>query len=175
MLILVILISILNSLSLCGFFVSDSPRKANSENYFSPSLSFCFSRNFQRIDTLFSVQFPLTYVVDWDFKILTALWKIVSAQWWFGWEAQGLLPVISSKLSVKLQQCACSHRPDPGCAGIVSPGPVCGLSSGFGWDLLCFSQLNYKILPFFTNFTYQVSTWKYSFYSVSVCLKLWGS
>lgn len=58
----------------------------------------------------------------------------------------------------KPEQCACRHRADPGCVGVVSPHPICGLSLGFGWDLLCFSQLNYKILPFLTNFTYQVST-----------------
>lgn len=71
---------------------------------------------------------------------------------WLG--AQGLLPGISNKLSVKPQQCACSHRADPGCVGIVSPHPTCGLSLGFGWDLLCFSKLNYNILPFLSNFTY---------------------
>lgn len=126
---------------LMWFFVSDSTRKANLES--SPLLSFCLSKSFQRIDTLFSLQFPLKYVVNWGFKVLTALWKIVSAQCWFGWKAQSLLPGISNKLSVKPQQCACSHRPDPGGVGIVSPHPILVWVWGLGG--ICFVFLNWSM------------------------------
>lgn len=56
-------------------------------------------------------------------------------------KAQSLLSGISNKLSVKPQQCACSHRADPGYVGIVSPHLICGLSLGFGWDLLFFFSI----------------------------------
>lgn len=58
------------------FFVSGSIKKANSENCFP----FDFSGQVRRINILFCLRFPLEYVVDCDFKVLIALWEIISAQ-----------------------------------------------------------------------------------------------
>lgn len=108
-----------------------------------PPLSFCFSKNFQRIYSLFSLQFPLKYVVNWDLKVLAALWKIISAQWWFSWEAQGLLPWKSNILSVKPQQCPTATELTQAVLELCSHIP----SMVWVWGLggICFGFLNWPI------------------------------
>lgn len=122
-------------------FVSDSRRKTNLES--PSSFSFCFSKNCQRTDTLFSLQLLLRYEVSWGSKILTALWKILSAQCCFGWEVQGLLPGISNKLSVSLS----SVPADTEQTQVVLELCHCVPSVVWGWGLggICFVFLNWTI------------------------------
>lgn len=73
MLIHVILIYILKSTSL-RFFVLGSTKKQIQKIIFTPPrFPFDFSGHVRRIKTLFSLHFPLEYMVDCEFKILIAL------------------------------------------------------------------------------------------------------
>lgn len=79
MLIHVILIYILKSLQV--FLSQVQQKKQIRKTIFTHThFPFDFSGNFRRINILYSLHFPLKYVVDCDFKVLIALWKIVSAQ-----------------------------------------------------------------------------------------------